>query len=207
MPCEERPLDPRHSTAATGRPPRTGRRGLWVGLLAASIVAAGLVGVLLAVTGRPRLDNQRLDSGARSGPAPSFALPSLDDPSRTVRLADYRGQPVLLNFWASWCVPCRREMPRLAAAARRLQGRVAFLGVDYKDTREDALLFVRKTGVGYPSAVDRDGSLGARYGVYGLPTTVFIDPDGGIVGRYLGEMRGTTLERRLNRLLQASGAR
>ena len=205
--CEERPLDdPRSSPAGTGRRPRRGRRvALWAGLLAAPLLSAGLVGVLLAGAGRPGIENQRLDQGPGSGPAPVFELPSLDDPTQTVRLADYRGQPVVLNFWASWCVPCRREMPRLAAAARRLQGRVAFLGVDYKDPPEDALPFVRKTGVGYPSAVDRDGSLGARYGLYGLPTTVFIRPDGRIVGRYLGEMQGGTLERLLNQLLEASG--
>ena len=202
--CKERPRDdPGRPTVATGQRRRPGRRvALWVGLLAAPLVAAGLVGALLGGAGRSSLDNQRLDTEPRSGPAPLFALPSLDDPTQTVRLADYRGQPVVLNFWASWCVPCRREMPRLAAAARRLEGRVAFVGVNYKDSREDALPFVRETGVGYPSAVDRDGSLGGRYGVYGIPTTLFIDPDGRILGRYLGEIDGDTLERLLNQLLE-----
>lgn len=192
---------------ATGQRPRPGRRvALWIGLLATPLVGAGLVGALLIGAGPPRFDNQRLDGGPHSGPAPQFALPSLDDPTQTVRLADYQGQPVVLNFWASWCVPCRREMPRLAAAARRLQGRVAFLGVDYKDPREDALAFVRETDVGYPSAVDQDGTVGARYGVFGIPTTLFIDPNGRILGRYLGEMHGGTLERLLQQLLEASGA-
>ncbi len=107
---------------------------------------------------------------------------------------------MVVNFWASWCVPCRREMPRLAGAARRLNRRVAFLGINYKDQRGDALAFARKTGVPYRSVIDRDGAIGDRYGIFGLPTTVFVDATGRIVGRYLGEMKGGTLDRYLQEL-------
>ncbi|MGH9217181.1 MAG: TlpA family protein disulfide reductase, partial [Acidimicrobiales bacterium] len=148
-----------------------------------------------------RLDNQELDTGPRSGPAPDFALPSLADSAVTIALADYRGQPVVVNFWASWCVPCRREIPRLAAAARRLEGEVAFVGVNYRDSRDDALAFVEQTGVPYPSGVDDNGAVGTRYGLVGMPTTVFVSSDGDIVGRYLGEMSQGTLDDVLDQLV------
>lgn len=148
----------------------------------------------------PPVDHQRADPGVRSGPAPPFTLPDLADPSRTVALADFRGTPVVVNFWASWCVPCRREMPRLAAAARRLQGRVAFVGINYQDNRSQAIAFARKTGVRYRSGFDPDGAVGTRYRIYGMPTTLFIDARGNIVARYLGEMDGKTLDRFLRKL-------
>jgi cytochrome c biogenesis protein CcmG/thiol:disulfide interchange protein DsbE len=94
-------------------------------------------------------------------------------------------------------------MPLLAAAARRLDGQVAFLGIDYQDTREEALAFVEETGVRYPSGVDEDGAVGRRYGLYGLPTTVFVSAEGQIAGRHLGEMSEETLDRFLDQLLAA----
>lgn len=129
-----------------------------------------------------------------------FAQADLADPGNIITLADFRGHPLVVNFWASWCEPCRREMPRLASEARRLAGRLAFVGVNYKDRRNDALAFAHKTGVPYSSVVDRDGALAARYGVFGLPTTIFIDSRGRIAGRYLGEMKGGTLDRLLRQL-------
>lgn len=182
------------------------RRRLWVAVaLLAGPLALGAVATLAGI-GAPRVvDNQRRDTGPRAGPAPAFALPELAEPARTVALDDFRGRPVVVNFWASWCVPCRREMPRFAEAARRLDGRVGFLGVNYKDDRAGALALAREVGLPYGSAVDADGAVGDRYGVYGMPTTVFIDGGGRIVGRYLGEMKGETLDRFLRQLAPASG--
>lgn len=176
-------------------------RRLWLATaLVAVPLGVGAVATWAGVGAPAKVDHQRLDTGPRSGPAPPFALPDLAEPGRPVALADFRGRPVVVNFWASWCVPCRREMPRLARAARRLDGRVAFLGVNYKDQRDGALAFAREAGVPYPSVVDGDGAVGQGYGVYGLPTTVFVDAEGRIVGRYLGEMKGRTLDRLLARL-------
>ncbi len=79
------------------------------------------------------------------------------------------------------------------------------LGVNYKDQSDEARDFVRETGVSYPSVMDRDGAVGDRYGVYGLPTTVLVDADGRIVGRYLGEMTDKTLHRLLGQLGVVSG--
>lgn len=180
---------------------RRWRRRLWfAAALLGVLLALGVVATWLGVSTGGGTGTQRLDTGPRSGPAPAFAAPDLAESTRTIALADFRGTPLVVNFWASWCVPCRREMPRLAAAARRLDGRVAFVGIDYKDQRGDALAFARKMGVPYRSAVDPDGTIGDRYGIYGLPTTVFVDARGRIVGRYLGEMKGGTLDRLLAQL-------
>lgn len=189
--------------AANGNDPsvrlRRWRRRLWLGVAALGLpLAVGAVATWLGGPGT--VDHQRLDAGPRSGPASAFTLPDLADPAATVTLSEFRGRPVVVNFWASWCVPCRREMPRLAAAARRLDGRVSFVGVNYRDQRNDALAFVRQTAVPYRSGFDGDGAVGTSYGIYGLPTTVFIDARGRIVGRYLGEMKGDTLEVFLSQL-------
>ncbi len=92
------------------------------------------------------------------------------------------------------------------AASRRLGARVAFLGVDYQDSSDDALAFAAKDGVPYPSGVDADGAVGRSFGLYGVPATVFIDGEGRVIARYLGETTGATLDRLLGRLL-AGGAR
>lgn len=175
-------------------------------VLLAVAAAVATVAVWMAV-GRPQVqdpvDKQALDTGPDRGPAPAFELPNLADPETTVTLADYRGQPVVVNFWASWCGPCRREMPRLAAAARRLEGQVAFIGVNYFDSRDSALELADETGVPYPSGMDRDGDIGARYGLVGMPTTVFVTAAGDIAGRYLGELSEETLDGFLAQLTAA----
>ncbi len=176
-------------------------------LLAAALVAVPLsVGAVATVLGTPgagsaTVDNQKLDLGPRSGPAPQFRLPSLTDEAAMVAIADFRGRPVVLNFWATWCLPCRREMPLLAAADRRLGGAVSFVGVNYQDSTDEALALLADTGVTYPSGMDVDGEVGRSYGLYGMPTTVFIAADGRIVGRYLGEMSATTLDRFIVKLV------
>ena len=131
-------------------------------------------------------------------PAPSWSLPGLRDPSATVTLSQFAGKPVVLNFWASWCPPCRKEMPALAATARRLQGNVAFVGIDTNDQHGAALSFASQTGVKYPLAFDPHASAANNYGVYGLPTTFFISAQGKLLGRQVG---GKTAQR-LDQLIQ-----
>lgn len=138
------------------------------------------------------------------GLAPPISLPDLVDPSRTLSLAGLRGRPVLVNFWASWCVPCRKEMPVLEAAYRRLHGRVVFLGVDTNDTRGAALSFLRQTGVTYASAYDPHGTAAAAYGLFGLPTTVFVAPSGRMIERHVGELSPSTLAASIHSLVGAA---
>lgn len=134
------------------------------------------------------------------GPAPAVDVPRLGDPTARVDLAAFRGRPLVLNFWASWCIPCRKEMPALGEAAARLQGRVSFLGVNHQDGMVPAQEFVTDVGVRYPSGFDPAGDVARRYGVQGLPTTVFIGADGRIVGRKLGGMSTAQLLETIRRL-------
>ena len=115
--------------------------------------------------------------------APAFTLPRLDAEG-TLSLADLRGKAVVINFWASWCDPCKEEAPVLEAAWRehRDEGLVV-LGVDFNDLRGDAHRFVERYGMTYPVVYDRDGELVAKYGATGVPETFFVDRRGRLVGK------------------------
>lgn len=103
-----------------------------------------------------------------------------------VRLAELRGKPVVINFWASWCVPCREEAPELARFDRELRGRAQLVGVDFQDSKQDALAFVREFGWRFPNVRDPQGKLASRYGLAGLPTTYVLDRQGRIARTLTG---------------------
>jgi cytochrome c biogenesis protein CcmG, thiol:disulfide interchange protein DsbE len=128
--------------------------------------------------------------------APEIAVQSLD--GGLVRLSDLRGRPVVLNFWASWCAPCRTEAPVLAAASRSNPG-VAFLGAAIEDSAGPARSFEAEFKVPYPDGIDSQAGY-LRYGVTGPPETYFIDAQGKIRARYAGPMDGATLDRYLAEL-------
>ena len=120
-----------------------------------------------------------------------------------VELRSLRGRPVVLNFWASWCIPCAHEAPRLVAAAKEHEGRVLFLGLDVKDFSSDARKFLRRFRVNYVSV--RDGGSGTydAYGLTGLPESYFLDASGRIVAHKIGEISRAELE---DGIAQALGA-
>jgi thiol-disulfide isomerase/thioredoxin len=103
-----------------------------------------------------------------------------------VDLGDYRGRPLLVNFWASWCAPCVKEMPDVEAVARDLAGEVAVLGVNVQDAPANAEAFVDELGVSYDLATDPRGELYAEVEAFGMPTTLLVDADGMIVYRHTG---------------------
>ena len=169
-------------------PPRRRRRLL---------VAGGVIAVLAigAVAGIGASRSTDPDNGvAVEGAAPAFDLPRVGAEDGRLRLADFAGQPMVVNFWASWCVPCRKEMPALQAAAERLVGRVAFVGVNHQDGQSPAAEFEREVGVTYPSGYDPDGAVARDFGVVGLLTTVLVDASGRIVARSLGELTENELD-------------
>jgi len=132
--------------------------------------------------------------------APGFSLPPLSggDP---VSLAAYRGTPVIVNFFASWCPDCRAELAAVAAAARSANGRVAVIGVDSNESSDAAaerlLTSVHAT---YPVALDADAKVATRYLVNALPVSYFLDAGGRVVGVALGPQTTTSLRRWLGRL-------
>ncbi len=163
----------------------TGRLRLGAQVVAVAVVVAllGLLGWKLA-----QGDSEVTSELARGGSpvAPLFTLQRLDR-GGDLSLASLRGRTVVLNFWASWCGPCRDEMPLLQAGSKRWQDKnVVFVGVDAKDDRGYARAFLRKYGVTYPNVYDGKGSLIGRYGVTGYPETYFIDVHGKIRHRIAG---------------------
>lgn len=121
-----------------------------------------------------------------------------------VDLAAYRGRPVVLNFWASWCAPCVREMPALEAVHRRLGDAVAFVGIDGNDSRRLALRLMEKTGVTYPSGYDPTDAVHRRFRLVGRPNTVLITARGRVATVHVGELTEPELLASIRRHLGAS---
>jgi len=137
-------------------------------------------------------------------PAPDFTLPLLSaDPAHPIHLASLKGKPVMINFWASWCVACQQEAPLLENTWQRVQRQgIVFLGIDYGDTQSDGLNFLRQYGITYPNVTDTNGQVAINYGLTGVPETVFIDRRGIMVQKVIGELTEQTLQDNLNILLQ-----
>lgn len=127
------------------------------------------------------------DLGAND-PAPDFTVPTLDGGffSLSAHL-DKAGTPVVLNLWASWCLPCRQEMPALDAAARRYP-QITFLGVAVQDDMAAAERFARELGVSYPIGLDERDEVNALYPTFGLPVTYLISAEGTILQPVYGEL-------------------
>jgi cytochrome c biogenesis protein CcmG, thiol:disulfide interchange protein DsbE len=136
-------------------------------------------------------------------PAPDFTLPAVDG-TTPVELAGLRGKPVVLNFWATWCVPCLEEHEVLAEAARTLGSDVAFVGVVYADEEAAVRRYLARHGQAYPAVLDDGGRAAIAYGVTGVPESFFIDAAGTIVAKTEGALDRGSLERYLE---QARGGR
>jgi peroxiredoxin len=161
--------------------PRSAR---WLG--AAALVVA-VIGVAELASG-----DGSTETGRAAPPLPAKALhpPAVD-------LAALRGQPALVDFFASWCAPCAEEAPTLRKLSASLAGRATVVAVDWDDAGGAARAFVRKHGWDFPVLADTSGAAGEKYGLVGLPTSFVLDPRGRIVATFRGPQSEATLRRTL----------
>ena len=147
------------------------------------------------------LNTTELPSALIGKPFPAFALPSLDDPARTLTQDDLKGKPAMVNVWATWCPSCRAEHPVLMDFAKA--GVVPVIGLNYKDGRIDGIKWLQDFGNPYAtSAFDNDGRVGIDYGVYGVPETFVIDKKGVIRMKYTGPLTPDAITTKLMPLIK-----
>ena len=126
-------------------------------------------------------------------PAPQFSMTLLN--GGEFHLEDHAGSPLVINFWASWCPPCREESPGFERVWQKYRDSgVQFVGVDIQDTQEDAARYVEEFGLTFPNGRDPDGKITVEYGVIGLPVTFFIGANGVVEGRWVGAVPEDKLE-------------
>lgn len=188
---------PVSASAATGRRlelRRLSRRHL----VLAAVVPIGVLTVLgallisrLPVTSPTAVGNQ----------APDFSLADLD--GNPIHLADLRGRPVIVNFWASWCGPCVEEFPLLSeAAVRHADEGLAVIGIVWRDRSEAAREFMARNGASWVAAMDPGERVGREYGILGPPETYFIGRDGTIVARQIGQITAASLDEKLAAIIE-----
>jgi cytochrome c biogenesis protein CcmG, thiol:disulfide interchange protein DsbE len=176
---------------------------------AIAVVALGVVALIgllvygVTATGSGHTLDDAIARGERP-PAPAVALPTLDGGS-TAALVDYRGKVVVLNYWASWCTPCRQESPLLERWHERISARGGtVLGVDSLDVTADARAFIHRFRLSYPILRDRDGTTQKRFGVTGYPETLVVDRRGRIAALQRGPVDDAFLRRTVLPLLSGS---
>jgi cytochrome c biogenesis protein CcmG/thiol:disulfide interchange protein DsbE len=167
-------------------------------LLVGIVITAALLVVLYFGLGK---DPQHIDSPLIGRLAPSFALKAVGS-GETIDLARYRGKPVVLNFWATWCRPCWEEHPTLTATAKSVGDQVQFVGVVFQDDESKIVDFLRERGWAYPTLVDEKGKTAIAYGVGGVPETFFLDRKGNVVAKFEGPMSPQDLETNLAKAMQ-----
>lgn len=154
-------------------------------LLGSLVLVLGLLAFVTARTSRPASITVALARGL-TPEAPAFNLPRLDAEG-TLDLASLRGKVVVINFWASWCIPCRDEAPAIEATWQQFKDRgVVVVGVDVQDLVPEAMRFLRDTRTTYPMIRDKDNSVYRAYGLTGVPETFFVDRAGRIVRKFPG---------------------
>ncbi|MBW3606307.1 MAG: TlpA family protein disulfide reductase [Actinobacteria bacterium] len=176
-------------------------------------VAGAILGVVAVVVGALVLDGTSVPdqfqppaetvstlgpvSGAESTPLPAWTLQAFGR-GRPVVLGDYRGAPLLVNFWATWCPPCVEEMPMLQHVAEQADGKMAFLGVNVQDDPQKAVAFIDDLGVTYDQASDPASEFFTEVRGFGMPTTLFVDASGTIRYRHTGIVDDNQLRDLLN---------
>ncbi len=173
------------------------RRGLTPGsivLLIGILAAAIIVGIALS---------RQNQTQPTSGPAPDFTLTTLD--GQQIKLADLRGKIAVINFWASWCIPCEEEAPALQAVWERYQNQdVVMLGIAWTDTEKGAEAFIEEYHQTYPNGLDLGTKIAELYRIQGVPETFIVDREGNIADFYFAPINEDILSASLDRLLGTS---
>ncbi len=172
-------------------------------LVGGLLVTLPLVVLLLLSLGR---DPRKVDSPLIGRQAPRFSLP-VTNGGETVSLDSLRGRTVVMNFWATWCVPCFEEHAVLTAGPRRFGSDVVFLGVIYQDEAPNVQRFLREQGSTYSSLMDETGKVAIAFGVYGVPETFFISPAGTIVDKHVGPLSSDQLAHYVERARSGAATR
>jgi cytochrome c biogenesis protein CcmG/thiol:disulfide interchange protein DsbE len=189
--------------AVEARSERDRSRRQWTTV--ALVVAPLLLFALLLASGLGG-DPRALSSELIGRPAPHFSLPRIDDEG-AVDLGDLDGQVVVVNFWASWCIPCRDEHQALSAAWGRYRERgVVVLGVSFEDTPEAGLAFRDELGGDWPLVEDPGSDSAIDYGVFGVPETFVIGPDGTVTAKTTGAVTYEWLTENIERALRKGDA-
>ncbi|MGH2556451.1 MAG: TlpA family protein disulfide reductase [Actinomycetota bacterium] len=193
----------RHPSGLDPEPARRKRRSRWT-QLGVVLGGVGLVTLLLSF-GLSR-DPAIIRSPLIGRQAPEFALRTLDG-SRSVRLSDLRGQVVVVNFWASWCAPCRIEHPDLAGAWKRYRDRgLVLIGVAFQDRPSESRAYLARLGGDWPQLADPSSRTALAYGVYGVPETYVIGPDGRVAFKHIGPVDYGRLSQEITTLLPESSS-
>lgn len=183
-------------SAPTAARSGTARR-TWL-LLGSLAVVGGLLAMLAVGFTR---DPGQVDSPLIGRAAPAFRLATLA--GDTLELDSLAGRPVILNFWASWCPPCRDEAPLLTAADANYRAMgLAVVGVVFQDSAENARAFMARYGQTYSGVLDPDGRTALDYGVFGIPETFFINRSGVVVSKQTGPLDAASLQRQVEGIVQ-----
>ena len=170
------------------------RLAVAVAILVPAVALLGLLGYGFWI------DSRYIPSPLIEKAAPPFTLTLFD--GSVLKLADLRGKVVFVNFWASWCVPCREEAPPLEAAWRSYGRRdVVFVGINIQDKEPDARAFVDEFGISYANGIDHGSRIAVDYGVYGIPESFIIDRAGRITYKQIGAISATTIAAKLDETL------
>ena len=170
--------------------------------IAAALGALFLFGLL---RGRP---DRNIPSNLIGRPAPTFTLPLHEGYRERLgedfALAGNGGRPMVINFWASWCLPCYEEAPELAAAWRAHGAEVLFVGIQTQDRGRQAegQEFVDRFDLGFPNVIDDDSLVSIEYGLFGVPETFFVDAEGVVTYRHIGPVTTAVLEERIGELVR-----
>lgn len=201
-----RPMDatpapsPAPETPAVIRRLRAVRALLWAGVAVMAVVWLFYAGGLESVTSMFRPTPKPVTTADIGQPAPSLRLPLAG--GGEMDLESFKGRPVVVNFWATWCEPCRAEMPALERAQQKYRDQgLTVLGVDMQEQDEEVQAFMTQVGVTFPSLIDRTGEVTRQWRATGLPTTFLIDRKGLIQDVRVGPFTDEMLDDRLKKIL------